>query len=147
MSDDRSRRGSSPAESERLDDVIDDIGRQMTEGAAPNDLRARVLARLTTIPESRSANPSRALRLWTLAPIAGAALIIVAVLVVRDRGPRFDRLPRTPARQESASPIARAQQTKPLEPSVQAAPGAVARGNHRPTKAGRASARPSVSEV
>jgi hypothetical protein len=91
--------------SDDLDRVIDAIARGMTEGAAPSELRARVLARLATNPGSQTLNRPRVRWLWTLAPIAAAALIIVAAFVARDRDPRHDRAPETPARHASNPPV------------------------------------------
>lgn len=84
--------------SDDLDYLIDDAARRMTEGAARDDLRARVLARLSTTSASRISNPGRARRLWALAPLAAAALVLVAIVV-----PRFvDRAAESPAPQTAA---------------------------------------------
>ena len=112
---DLSHRSAAGAEAERLDQIIDDVARRMTDGAAPNDLRARVLARIET--------PRARWTLWALAPIAAAALIIVAAFVARDFVARpfqdRDRGPLQPTLQESAPPIAQGQAaTSPESPRV-----------------------------
>jgi hypothetical protein len=64
---------------ERVDTLTDDIARRMTEGAPAPDFTARMLKR---IDERRQ--PMRKWRVaWVIAPLAAAAMVWVAVQVVR----------------------------------------------------------------
>src|SRR4030081_3709834 len=57
--------------------LIDDVARQMTEGQPSADFRARVIAALDNPPRrtTRSA--------WLLAPVAAAALALIAIVLFR----------------------------------------------------------------
>jgi hypothetical protein len=87
----------------RLDRVIDEVARQMTEGAAPDDLRTRVLAQIATNAEGRTTNVRGSwfdVRRWVLAAVPVAALIVLAIFVARP----FDRRAESPAPQVAAIP-------------------------------------------
>ena len=82
MSDERlSRRSAGGAQTEGakagLDRVIDQVAREMTEGALPGDFRARVVAQIATNHERR------ARWLWIFAPVTAAAAIVVAIVLAR----------------------------------------------------------------
>ena len=64
---------------EDLDATIDEVAREMTRGELPPDFRARVIARL----ESRRGRLWSWRRGWVLLPLAVAAAVLLAVLVVR----------------------------------------------------------------
>ena len=70
---------------ERLDPTIDDVARQMTEGAPGADFRARVLARI-----DEGAAAAAWWRGWlsarTLVPLAAAAVLLIVVII--RSGPR-----------------------------------------------------------
>jgi hypothetical protein len=67
-----------PDEDEGIDAAIDAVARQMTEGASPADLRARVLARV----EARGA-AARWRSMWIVSPLAAAAVVLLAIVVLR----------------------------------------------------------------
>src|SRR6266508_3409488 len=85
----------------RLDRIIDEVAHQMTAGDPAGDLRARVLAQIATKPESRTPNH---VGLWVLAPLAAAALVLVAVFVARGPQPHTD--PKTAALREASPSVA-----------------------------------------
>jgi hypothetical protein len=64
---------------EDLDATIDEVAREMTRGELPPDFRTRVIARL----ESRDGRLWSWRRGWVLSPLAIAAAVLLAVLVVR----------------------------------------------------------------
>jgi anti-sigma factor RsiW len=64
---------------QRLDAEIDEVAREMTRGELPADFRARVMARMEDGP-ARSWIWQRA---WILAPLGVAAVVLLAVFVVR----------------------------------------------------------------
>lgn len=74
--------------SDRFDDAIDRAVREMLDVEPRADLRARVMARL---PPSGSRLPASGFRLpasgWVLAPLAAAALIVLAVFIARRTEP------------------------------------------------------------
>ena len=61
------------------DNEIDEVARAITEGEPDGSLKARVLARIDGPPRSTWRSP------WILAPIATAAIVIVAVMVMPGR--------------------------------------------------------------
>jgi hypothetical protein len=61
----------------RIDAAIDEVAREMTDGAPDSSFKARVLAR---IDDHR---PRRGRLVWMLSPLVVAALVIVAVIVFR----------------------------------------------------------------
>jgi hypothetical protein len=70
---------------ERLDRLIDEVARQMTDGHPSGDFRARVIANLDRRP-GRGWRP-----LWIVAPLGTLAVVVLVVLVARpfdgrDRG-------------------------------------------------------------
>jgi hypothetical protein len=68
-----------PDENAGIDAAIDAVARQMTEGASPADLRARVLAR---IDEGGAAAPWwRSMSI--AAPLAAAAVVVIAAVLFR----------------------------------------------------------------
>src|SRR5262245_57940863 len=69
-------------DNDRLDRVIDDIARQMTEGAPSSDLKAHVLSRLEE-PDA-SSWPRRFA--WVAAPVAAAAVILLVVFLRLHQG-------------------------------------------------------------
>jgi hypothetical protein len=86
-----------------IDRAIDEVARQMTEGEPPGGFRVRVIARLGD-------RPRQTWTIWTLAPVAAAALVIVAIFVTRG----YERRVAGPATlRESAPPVAIA--TPPAE--------------------------------
>src|SRR5437899_1796356 len=105
MTSDRrlSRRGAGGTKAD-IDRVIDEVARQMTAGAPSGDVRARVLAWISTQDERRATNVRGAsldVRRWVVAPIAAAALIGLAIFVGRRDGG-----PAAPGVQQSAPPVA-----------------------------------------
>src|SRR5437763_14212943 len=87
---------------ESLDRVIDNVAPHMTEGVPPFDLRDRVLAQIRTGDVRGSwFDVRRARWAWTLAPIAAAAVVVVAIFVMRGSQPR-EAGPKGPALQETA---------------------------------------------
>ena len=64
---------------ERFDAKIDDVAREMTRGELPPDFRARVIARIESGNDRAGTWPPA----WVLAPLAVAAIVLLAVLVVR----------------------------------------------------------------
>ncbi|SRR5258706_100589 len=89
---------------ERFDRVIDEVARQMTEGELPGDFRGRMIARLGD-------RPRRMWTIWTLAPIAAAALVIIAIFIAR------------PSKERDVAPT-RVNQTVQVPPSPQSGFGA-----------------------
>jgi hypothetical protein len=64
---------------DRLDGMIDDVARRMTEGAPASELAARVLQRI-----DERQQPSRRRRMaWVAVPIAAAAVALIALQVAR----------------------------------------------------------------
>jgi hypothetical protein len=74
---------------DRLDDAIDGAVREMLDVEPPADLRARVIARLPGSPKATTGRPPFG---WMIAPLAAAALIVLAVFVLR----REPALPQAP---------------------------------------------------
>jgi hypothetical protein len=78
---------------DRFDEAIDRAVREMLDVEPRADLRARVIAQL---PASGSRLPAHGFRLpgsgWVLAPLAAAALIVLAVFIAR----RTEPLPQAP---------------------------------------------------
>jgi hypothetical protein len=78
---------------DRFDEAIDRAVREMLDVEPRADLRARVMAQL---PASGSRLPASGFRLpasgWVLAPLAAAALIVLAVFIAR----RTEPLPQAP---------------------------------------------------
>lgn len=78
---------------DKFDDAIDRAVREMLDVEPRADLRARVMARL---PASGSRLPAHGFRLpavrWVLAPLAAAALIVLAIFLAR----RSEPLPQAP---------------------------------------------------
>ena len=68
---------------DRLDDAIDRAAREMLDVEPAADLRARVVRQIVAKRGSRSAPPLR----WIVMPVAGVALILLAVIVARRSGP------------------------------------------------------------
>ena len=100
---------------EPLDQAIDEVARQMTAGQPSEDMRDRVIVRLTTNVEPRTTNTPGAwlgVRRWTLAPIAAAALVIVAMFVARGFQPR-DASPERAAQHETPKGPAAQNETAP----------------------------------
>jgi hypothetical protein len=93
----------------RLDRVIDEVARQMTEGQPPADLRARIVARLDAGDRPRRFLPA----VWALSPVAVAAAIVLAIFVARP----FENRDLAPAR---------ADQTVRVPPSLQGSFGKTA---------------------
>jgi hypothetical protein len=80
-----------------LDRVIDQVAREMTDGAPPEDLGARVVARIA------ADQPRTRMRLmWTVAPIAAAALLVIALVIARG-----SRSPGSIATPPPSSPVAK----------------------------------------
>jgi hypothetical protein len=103
---------------ERLDRSIDEIARQMTEGEPPGDFRARVLAQLGD-------RPRRTWTIWTLAPVAAAALVIVSIFVMRSFRPheRAALQPSSPSSvARAAPPVESARRPDPSQPGAEAGP-------------------------
>jgi hypothetical protein len=63
----------------RLDGKIDEVAREMTRGELPPDFRARVITRL----ESGNERPWTWQPAWVLAPLAVAAVVLLAFLAGR----------------------------------------------------------------
>src|SRR5262245_37484167 len=62
---------------ERLDHLIDEVARQMTDGHPSSDFRARVIAKLDR-------RPGRAWRaMWIVAPLGTLAVAVLVVLAAR----------------------------------------------------------------
>jgi len=62
---------------ERLDRLIDEVARQMTDGHPSSDFRARVIANLDR-------RPGRVWRpIWIVAPLGTLAVVVLVVLVAR----------------------------------------------------------------
>jgi hypothetical protein len=64
---------------ERFESAIDAAARQMTEGEVPADFKARVLARIESSEHRRWPWPSA----WAPSPLAVAAVVMLAALVLR----------------------------------------------------------------
>jgi hypothetical protein len=112
----------------RMDAAIDAAARQMTDGAHGVDLKARVLARIDDSESSRS----RWRLAWMLAPIAGAAILLVIIVArpfhpstcsgcpERVEGQGRDRGPERPALQP---PVAQGTEQRlgptPTQPAAQ----------------------------
>jgi hypothetical protein len=85
---------------ERLDRLIDEVARQMTDGHPSGDFRARVIANLDR-------RPGRVLRpIWIVAPLGTLAVAVLLVLVARPFSPSaLHRMQRamvdTPKREDS----------------------------------------------
>src|SRR5437660_12554903 len=69
-----------------VDPLIDDVAREMTGVAPRSDFAARVAARVAGADTSavRGGRPSTLPFLWLLAPAAAAAVLLVAVFIVRE---------------------------------------------------------------
>jgi hypothetical protein len=86
---------------ERLDTLIDDVARQMTEGAPAPDFTARVLQRV----DERV--PRRGWRwAWVAAPIAAAAVALIAMQVFKSAPPGTNEQTRDGVAAERAAPVA-----------------------------------------
>lgn len=112
---------------ERLDRVIDEVARQMTEAELPGDFRARIVERI----EGRG--PRRTWRAaWILSPIAAAAVVAVAIFVARGFQPRG----RGPAPQttvtQGAPPVASSGREGPSGSVAEAGPKESALHRTRP---------------
>jgi hypothetical protein len=83
-----------------LDALIDDVARAMTGGLPASDLKARVTARIA----GDDASSVRGRRLaWVLAPAAAAAVLVLAVFVLRETRPRSPQARQPSVRSEPAS--------------------------------------------
>src|SRR5213593_4531337 len=96
---------------ERLDRLIDEVARQMTEGHLSSDFRARVIASLDHRPR-RMWRP-----LWIVAPLVATAVIILAIVVARPFEGR-DRGAKSPALQQSSQAGTRETATIPATASA-----------------------------
>ena len=147
MSDDRqsrrntdvSRRSAEGATAE-LDRVIDQVAREMTEGALSGDFRARVVARMTRSDERRETkvrSSSFGVRRWLFSPIAAAAIVLVALLVARGipGGRKNVEIPRPPSTERP--PAIDAQLPRAEVPSAR---DVVARSSVTPARASRRAA-------
>src|SRR5215471_5939746 len=82
-----------------LDDLIDDVAREMTAKAPPADFERRVMARLG---DARTRSP----RPWPyLAGLAAAAALIVVVALGRQSGKRVNEMPPLAARSIAGSVV------------------------------------------
>ena len=85
---------------ERLDTLIDDVARQMTDGAPAPDFTVRVLQRV----DERL--PRRGWRwVWVAAPIAAAAVALIAIQVFRSAPPGTNDQTRDGVGAEVAAPV------------------------------------------
>jgi hypothetical protein len=64
---------------DRLDTLIDDVARRMTEGAPASELTSRVLQRIDERQQRRRGWRA----VWVAAPIAAAAVVLIALQVLR----------------------------------------------------------------
>ena len=69
---------------EHVDEAIDDEARRATDGLPSAGFRGRVLARIEAHDTPRSSWRAA----WILTPVAAAAAILIAVVVVHERGDR-----------------------------------------------------------
>jgi hypothetical protein len=124
---------------ERLDTLIDDVARQMTDGAPAPDFTARVLQRV----DDRL--PRRGWRwAWVAAPIAAAAVALIAIQVFKFAPPATNEQTRHSAGAELAAPVVAP--AVPPQPVAQASEPALetGRSTSRTLKVRR---RPDATEV
>jgi len=99
-----------------IDELLDDVAREMTSVPPRADLPARVAARIESETRSRGGIWSRT---WLLSPIAVAAVIVVAVVVTRRTPAPAGRVVEPPAlvavAPEPAAPAASPEQRRETE--------------------------------
>ena len=76
------------------DDRIDEAARRLTEGAPSAGFRSRVVAKLDERPRRWS-------RAWLLAPVAAAAIVVIAVVMPREEIPDVALKPETLAAEKT----------------------------------------------
>jgi hypothetical protein len=76
------------------DDRIDEAARRLTEGAPSAGFRSRVVAKLDERPRRWS-------RAWLLAPVATAAIVVIAVVMPREEIPDVALKPETLAAEKT----------------------------------------------
>ena len=106
---------------ERLDVAIDRAVREMLDVEPPAGLRGRVLDRISNAPVGSAFRP----KAWILAPIAAAAVILLAVLLP-SRTPAGNANPPSPA----AAPAPQVVTTTPTPATTSAAPVAPTSPSH-----------------
>jgi hypothetical protein len=117
-----------------IDRAIDDAARALTAVEAPADMRARVLARLTTAPTAPEAGwwPR-----WTMAGAAAAILLIAAVGSWVATRPDVGQAPRRAGRIETApAGTERVASSSTTPPGVQPRPAAASVQTAAPLRAG-----------
>jgi hypothetical protein len=109
-----------------LDDLIDGVARRMTASQPSVAFTRRVVARVAEL-ESKGHRRRRWQLMWLLAAPAAAFIVVLAVLVFRDRlvwrlsvGPRSNPISRT-------VPAEKTVQEAPVAETTSATPGALAR--------------------